>query len=201
MSKAKPRIGIYSGTFDPVHVGHIAFALQAIEQADLDEVVFLPERRPRFKQAVEHFGHRTAMISRAIIPHKKLSLLELPDRSFTVKRTMPAIKKVFPDAEIVLIIGSDVLPHMGSWAEAKAMLKQHELVVGVRGDESVEWVEREVEMLPIKPRQSFVITSYAPEVSAGQIRESIRQRTSANGVLPSVKRYANQNWLYVSVLA
>lgn len=196
---SKPRIGIYSGTFDPVHEGHIAFALQAIEQANLDEVVFLPERRPRYKQGVEHFGHRTAMLARAIRPHDKLSMLELPDRHFSVKRTLPELRKIFPEAELVCMVGSDVLPHLTSWPEVATLLKSCELLVGVRGDESPNWVTQQIEMLPISPLASHVIPSYAAEVSSGQIRAAIRSNTTARGSLPSVHRYANQNWLYISV--
>ena len=71
---SKVRIGIFAGTFDPVHAGHIAFALQAAEIAKLDEVVFIPERRPLSKSSTEHFGHRVAMIRQAIMPHSKLAL-------------------------------------------------------------------------------------------------------------------------------
>ena len=48
------RIGIYAGTFDPVHAGHVAFALQSLEAAKLDRVYFLPERRPRGKRQVKN---------------------------------------------------------------------------------------------------------------------------------------------------
>src|SRR5581483_3364510 len=87
------RIGIYSGVFDPVHAGHIGFALQAVERAGLDKVYFLPERRPYHKQGVEHFGHRVAMLKRATRPHPALSVLELEDISFTVERTLPKLQK------------------------------------------------------------------------------------------------------------
>ena len=65
------RIGIFAGTFDPVHKGHISFALQAIEAAGLDEVVFLPEPRPRHKQSVTDQSHRIAMINLAIKAYPK----------------------------------------------------------------------------------------------------------------------------------
>jgi nicotinate-nucleotide adenylyltransferase len=72
---ANNRIGIYSGTFDPVHSGHISFALQSLKAAKLDKVYFLPERRPRNKQQVEHFGHRVAMLKRAIKPYPEFNVL------------------------------------------------------------------------------------------------------------------------------
>jgi cytidyltransferase-like protein len=78
MKRTQSRIGIYSGTFDPVHAGHMAFALQAMQEAKLDRLYFLPERRPRYKQGVEHFAHRVAMLERAILKNQALSKKKLP---------------------------------------------------------------------------------------------------------------------------
>ena len=80
------RIGIYAGTFDPVHIGRVTFALQSLEAAKLDEVYFLPERRPRGKATPEHFGHRVGMLKRALEPHERLRVLELVDVNFSVEK-------------------------------------------------------------------------------------------------------------------
>lgn len=193
------RIGIYAGTFDPVHAGHVAFALQAIEAARLDEVIFLPERQPRFKHSSEHFGHRVAMLNRAALPHQQLAVLELTDRHFSVRRTLPQLRSLFAGAELVFLAGSDVLPHMSHWPDIEQLLSSCELVVGVRGDEPLAWAKDQIAMLPIQPRKYAVLRSHAPAVSSGRIRDAIRQNTQAEGSLPSVHRYAAQNWLYVSV--
>ena len=89
MKRRSVRIGIYSGTFDPVHIGHITFALQAMKTARLDQIVFLPERMPRRKQSAEHYGHRAAMLERALRPYPSMGVLELADKSFTIARTWP----------------------------------------------------------------------------------------------------------------
>ena len=78
------KVGIFSGTFDPVHAGHIAFALEAMESAGLDKVYFLPESMPRRKSGVTHYAHRLAMLELALKPYNKLSILELPDKQFSV---------------------------------------------------------------------------------------------------------------------
>src|ERR1035438_181672 len=95
--KTRPkRIGIYSGTFNPIHTGHITFALQATTEASLDKIYFLPERKPRNKAQVEHFAHRVAMIKQAIRPHPKFNILELTDPSFSVKASLPKLQAIFP---------------------------------------------------------------------------------------------------------
>ena len=133
MSKAL-RIGIYSGTFNPVHSGHVTFALQALQTAKLDKVYFLPERRPRYKQHVEHYGHRVAMIRQALQLHPKLDVLETDDVSFTVSRTLPRLELQFPGAQLVFLMGSDVVTHLHAWPGADILLARSELAVGLRAD-------------------------------------------------------------------
>jgi nicotinate-nucleotide adenylyltransferase len=198
-SAKKRRVGVYAGTFDPVHAGHISFALQAVGTAGLDEVVFLAERQPRHKQGVEHFGHRCAMLRRAIRPHRQLSLIELTDRHFSVARTLPQLHRLFPNTEFVFLFGSDVVRHMAGWTDIEALLAQNELLIGVRSSESAESVQEALAHLPIPPKGQRIISSHTPHVSSALIRENLRRRVSAEGSLPSVSRYADQNWLYVSV--
>ncbi|MEI8338988.1 MAG: adenylyltransferase/cytidyltransferase family protein, partial [bacterium] len=85
----KNRIGIFSGSFDPVHEGHIEFALQAIKVAKLDYLYFLPDIEPRHKSDVTHVAHRLEMLNLAIKPHPSLRVLELPDKKFSIATTLP----------------------------------------------------------------------------------------------------------------
>ena len=196
--RVSKRIGIYSGSFDPVHAGHISFALQAVEQAKLDKVYFLPERRPRYKQGVEHFGHRVAMLKRASKPHAKLGVLELEDVSFTMERTLPKLQKRFVDKQLVFLFGSDVAQQLPTWPKAKNLLGSSELVVGVRKESILEHIRQDIAGWPAKPQQLYIFESYAADVSSGKVREALRSRKYVRGLLTSVARYANHNWLYIS---
>jgi nicotinate (nicotinamide) nucleotide adenylyltransferase len=177
----------------------VTFALQAIEKANLDEVIFLPERQPRYKTGVEHFGHRVAMLNRAVRPHKKLNVMELTDRHFSVMRTLSQLQRRFPGAQLVFLVGSDALTYLPAWPDAERLLAASELVVGVRDDTTLERVEEQVNALPQAPLASLVLRSHVAAASSGQVRAALRRRISAAGCLPSVQRYAAQNWLYVSV--
>jgi len=194
------RVGIYSGTFNPVHAGHLSFALQAIETAKLDKVYFLPERRPRDKTGTEHFGHRVAMLKRAIKPHRKLDVAELEDVSFSIKTTLPRLQKRFPDAELVFLAGSDVALTMGQWPNVDQLFKQSELVVGMRSIDKLVDVELALTSWSVHPRKCIIIESYAPQVSSSSIREALRRRQYVPGLLRSVEHYSNHNWLYVSLV-
>ena len=193
------RIGIYSGTFDPVHAGHVSFALQALQAGKLDAVYFLPERRPRNKQGVEHFAHRVAMLKRATRPHRRLHVLELEDVSFSIKTTLPRLKKRFREAQLVFLVGSDVAQYVSTWPNAHQLLAANELIVGVRAADAVPLVRESVERWPVQPKQAIIIESMAAQVSSRKIREALQKRQHIPGLLKSVERYSNRNWLYVSV--
>ena len=194
------RIGIYAGTFNPVHSGHIAFALQAVQAAQLDELYFLAERQPRHKRGVEHFGHRMAMLDRAAKPYTQFKALELPDINFSVKRTLPRLQKLFPSDQLVFLVGSDVAPSIPSWDHAERLLHVAELVIGVRTNgSSTPDLQELISHWPATPKDITVFESYASDITSGAIRESLLKRQPAKGLLASVLRYSNHNWLYVSV--
>lgn len=198
-TKKVPRIGIYAGSFNPVHAGHISFALQALATANLDTVYFLPERQPRHKPQVEHFGHRVAMLKRAARPHKHLRVLELEDTQFTVAHSLPRLRRRFPDAQLVFLVGSDVVRHMPQWANVAHLCETSELLVGMRQGAEQAAIECSVGELPLAPRAVIVFESYASEVSSRAVRQALQQQYSIPGMLQSVQRYANRHWLYVSL--
>jgi nicotinate-nucleotide adenylyltransferase len=193
------RIGIYAGTFNPVHSGHVAFALQAMDAAGLDEVYFLPERQPRGKQQVEHFGHRVGMLEHALKPHPQLKVLELVDANFSIARTLPELRRRFAGSELVFLFGSDVVPSIGEWPNASRFLTDLELVVGIRSRDNREDLKRIVEAWQPQPRSVIMFDSYAPDISSGIIREALRTGNPTPGLLASVERYSDRHWLYVSL--
>jgi nicotinate-nucleotide adenylyltransferase len=195
----RQRIGIYSGTFNPVHSGHLAFALQAIQTAELDKIYFMPERRPRHKQHVEHYGHRVAMIRRALKPHPKLEVLETDDVSFTVNRTHHRLGERFKDAQLVYLIGSDVARHIGTWDNSPKLLLTSELVIGIRASDTIGSVQSCIATLPIAYNRVHVLDSSAAHVSSKAVRQGLREHRYVAGLLSSVAHYSNNNWLYVSL--
>ncbi len=193
------RIGIYAGTFDPVHAGHVTFALQSLKAAKLEKIYFLPERRPRNKQQVEHFGHRVAMLNRAAEPHPQFGVLELVDVSFNSERTLTHLKNQFPNDTLVFLFGSDVIPGLAAWPKAERLLKDSEIVIGLRSRDDRGTIHSIVEAWSPQPKTVTIFDSYAPDVSSGKVREALRKRQPAQGLLSSVERYSNRNWLYVSL--
>lgn len=198
------KVGIFSGSFDPVHAGHIAFALQAAEVAELDKVYFLPEQIPRRKVGVTHYAHRIAMLKLALKLHPKLKVLDITDKQFSVNRTLPKIKKLLPSSELYFLVGSDMIDLLLSdnapkqWPDYENFLSQVTLITGVREEKQLKSYTKKSQKLQPK---SIVITSKRPYASSRDIRSAVARGKEHNDLLQSLKSYIKENWLYASVEA
>lgn len=193
------RIGIFAGTFDPVHKGHITFALKAAESADLDEVYFLPETRPRQKTGVTHISHRLAMLQLATRPHSKLNVLELPDKKFDMVRTWPKLKKRFNGSKLLLMVGSDVFGRMPNWPHVKQLFGDAGVVVGTGGQRDIAHTLRGMVDLNQALWEMHIVETDFPTASSQLIRTAAAQGQESEMTLRSVQRYIAQNWLYIDI--
>jgi len=169
------RIGIYAGSFDPIHEGHISFAETAIETAKLNEVYFLAERSNRFKHGVTHMAHRLAMLKLATESNPNLKVLELPDRQFSVSKTLPRLNQKFPADQLYLLIGSDLLEHIGEWPLLNRLLSRMGLIVGLREGYNRLRANRQIAQLPLKNEQVFLIKNPAAKISDAHNRQDFRK--------------------------
>ena len=163
------RVGVYSGTFDPVHAGHVGFARVALELCGLERVVFLPERMPRGKAEVSDYCQRLRGVQMVVRDFRGLDVLELADEQFSAEQTLPQLQRQFADAQLVLLLGSDVVRTFAyRWPGLDKMLAQVELVVGLRqGDEHREIAA----LLADWPAACYqIIASPHPELSSSQLR-------------------------------
>jgi len=130
------KIGIFSGTFDPVHMGHVSFALDAMEALSLDRVVFLPEILPRLKKP-SAIQHRHKMLELSLQGHEGLSVLLLDTPRFNINDTLPELRLRFGDAPLVMLMGSDLVRTFKyRWPGLEDLLASVELAIGLRGDDT-----------------------------------------------------------------
>lgn len=183
-------IGIFSGTFDPVHIGHTAFALAAIEKVDLDKVVFLPERQPRHKKNVADYNHRLSMLKLGVKPFAKLEVLDLPDPFFTTEDTLPKLLKHFADSQLFLLVGSDVAKNINDWPEVEMLAKKVSLVVGTRHSHSQEELGQTLGKLLPALHIIFVRTRYP------QINSTMARTQPTKELDPAVTKYIRSHNLY-----
>jgi nicotinate-nucleotide adenylyltransferase len=134
MERALMRIGVFGGTFDPIHVGHLAIAQAALDTADLDRVVFVPARRSPLKSrgpaATEE--DRLAMLEAAVKGEPRFSVsraeLDRPEPSYTVD-TLEALKG---EGDLFLILGSDALAELAKWRSPERIRELASLLVARR---------------------------------------------------------------------
>ncbi len=183
------RIGLFGGSFDPIHTGHLRIALDAKRQLGLAEVWFLPALVAPLKEGLPiAFGHRCEMIRRMISPYRKLRLCtieeSLPQPNYTI-HTVQALQALYPMFEFVWIMGSDQADQFDLWKEKDRLKTLIKFCVYPRhqGDTIPEG------MIPL------AIGDYL-NFSSTEIRQGKVSMTS-----PQVVRYMMENGLYVDEIA
>lgn len=190
VQKPVPGIGIYPGTFDPVHNGHIAFALAALDAGALERVVFLPERHPRDKQNVTAFEHRVAMLRLATQDHSNLSVDALPDRQFTVAQTLPRLQEQYGDG-LAFLLGSDVVhTFLHRWPGLDDLLDAVELIVALRKQDTKAQVAGILRQLD-RPVRYTILASPQLHLASTHVRGGRHQ-----DIPPNVQAYIAQHGLY-----
>lgn len=131
------RVAILGGTFDPIHLGHLAAAQGVLHLAGVEQVIFMPNRQPPHKvgQAVTPALHRIAMVRLAIAGNPAFALSDLELRregpSYTIE-TVRALQAERPDWQAAFIIGMDSLLEIRTWREYEALLQMTDWLVVAR---------------------------------------------------------------------
>lgn len=184
------RIGIYPGTFDPVHAGHVAFARAALSDCQLDEVIFLPEKQPRGKQNVTDISHRIALLQKVAEDTPRLSVATPPSSQFTVRQTLPEIRALFKNAELALLVGSDVVHSFPYWPDFEVLAREISLVIGMRDGNSRQEVEGMLQTIAQPLEYTLVETNFS-DLASSRVRNG-----AAAGLSASVDEYVNKHALY-----
>ena len=189
------RVGVFGGTFDPVHVGHLIMAAEAVERLRLDEMLFMPARRPAHKRAraLAPVEDRVAMLRLATRGEARFRVSRLEADaggiSFTV-RTLDALARR-ERAEYHFLMGQDSLEDFPTWREPERILALARLVVVPRGEGGPP---------PLPPgvrRRVLFLKPPRIGVSSSEIRRRIRRGLTVRYWLPDpVWRYLLRHGLY-----
>ena len=198
------RIGIYGGTFDPVHVGHLILAEQAREHARLDEVWFVPAFRPPQKEGstVSRFEQRIEMLALATAGNPAFKVDELEkDRSgpsYTVD-TLAELRRRHGGHEFFLLVGSDTLADLPHWHEPRRLLELAGLLVMARPGNPVLTADELLRHLgpPAPPLRLEVAQTPLIDISSRDLRRRARAGRSLRYFLPrAVECYIRDKRLY-----
>jgi len=198
------RIGIFGGTFDPIHVGHLILAERCRDDAKLDEVWFLPSYRPPHKtdREITRFENRVDMAQLATTgqPMFRVDQIEreLPPPSYT-SETLAELHRRRPGDEFALILGVDSLVDLPKWHEPKRVLEQAELIVVPRpGTEmwSLEQLATALDISSSTIRVTFVACPLI-DIASRELRRRVNEGKTIRFMVPrAVEEYVRERGLY-----
>ena len=192
------RIGIFGGTFNPIHNGHIKLAQRLVEKLSLDELMLIPDAVPPHKDGGEVISayHRLEMcrIAAMEIPKAVVSDIEINrgGKSYTVC-TLRELKAKRPDDEFVLLMGGDMFLTLDSWREADEIMRLVRVAAIAREKGELEKLFAKRDALNEKGAKTEVLELEPVEMSSTAVRTNAELSKS---VPENVERYILQNGLY-----
>lgn len=194
------KIGLYGGTFNPIHNGHLQLACQLKENAGLDEIWFIPAAISPFKQKEVTAGmeDRLAMVKLAIEGEESFHVLDIEIKKNTISYTIDTVrdlKKKYP-YQFFLCIANDSLPFLSKWKEIDELLVLIRPLIGNRGN----WPTLLDPALSVETAETVkagLIKTSAFELSGSEIRKRIKKKMFCTHLVPQkVLDYIYCNQLY-----
>lgn len=194
------KIGLYFGTFNPIHIGHLIIANHMAEHSDLDQIwmVVTPHNPHKQKNTLLDDYHRLHMVHLATqdFPKIKPSDIEfkLPQPNYTIN-TLVHLQEKYPNYEFSLIMGEDNLNSLHKWKNYEAILQHHHIYVYPRlhsGEMDEQFVN-----LPKFRDKIHRVAAPVVELSSTFIRDSIKKNKNVIPMLPhKVWEYVEHNLFY-----
>lgn len=192
------RIGILSGTFDPIHIGHIESALVSLAACELDEVLVMIEKKPHRKSKTTDYKARKKMVELALADFQKINLCDVSEDNITFEKTGKELQAEHKDAQFVMIMGSDMLEHLSEWPGLEDWLTEHELCVVLRENKEKAATEKKLKQLREehpKLKAKTVPAVWSP-VSSAQIKKDLKKHGGSELVHRKVMDYIKANNVY-----
>jgi len=190
----KKKIGLYFGTFNPIHIGHLIIAEQILTLSQLNEIWFVvsPHNPFKNKKNLLKANHRLAMVKIAIDDNPNFKAcdieLSLPQPSYTV-HTLVYLQEKYPEKNFSLILGSDNLISLNKWFNYEYILENYDIYVYPRPFSTVSQFDNHHS---IKKINAPII-----EISSSYIRNALKNDISVNYMLhPKVMKYIDEMNFY-----
>ena len=197
------RIGIYGGTFNPPHIGHIQAAKQAVTALGLSKLLIIPDRIAPHKVMPDGSPtpeQRLRMLQIAFrdCPEMEVSDIELRREGVSYTwETVTQLKKMYPDAQLVLLMGTDMFLSFHSWVKPEVILQNASLGVFYRGDkgEKASIEEKKIQM-EASGASVALVENDVINISSTQMRRLLAFRCAADFLPEGVLDYIRENRLY-----
>lgn len=195
--------GVFGGTFDPIHMGHLVVAEEARVQLGLDEVLFVPAGRPWFKSEMPmtEAKHRLAMVEMAIAsnPTFRPSKIEMcrPGPSYTVDTLETLHDDLGEDAQLYVVLGADALSELERWHRPRRILELATVVGVTRPSHRSVDLGRLSASLGSAGDRLRLLEGPLIEVSGTEIRRRVHEGISIRYLVPdAVEAYIEEHRLY-----
>ena len=202
MTKRK-RIGILGGTFNPIHVGHLLMAQDALEQMELERVIFIPSATPPHKTVdkLASARDRLRMIELAIQGNQRFEVDDIEikrgGKSYSVD-TLSQLKRRHPHAEFFFIIGADSLRELHLWREVWRLVTLCTFVTVPRpGFEPKPVIDPRLDAATRRRLRQHVLHGHACDIASRDIRTRVSAGQSIRYLVPEdVRLYIARRQLY-----
>jgi nicotinate-nucleotide adenylyltransferase len=200
MPPVPQRLGVYGGTFDPIHNGHLHVATEALRELALDRLLLVPNGRPAHRSGacLAAPAHRLAMARLAAEPFEAMEVSDAEivrkGISYTVD-TLQALTEQRPGCRLFFITGVDAVAELPTWHDPERVLALSSVVAAARPGFTREWL---AERLPAgwMDRILLLETTHS-DTSATEVRGRIATGASTEGLVPyTVLRYIHRHRLY-----
>lgn len=196
------KYGIFGGSFDPIHYGHLMICEYIKEEMGLDKVIFIPTGNPPHKDLGVSAEDRYEMVRIAISPNPDFEISDIEttrvNLSYTVD-TIRELKKIYKEEKLYFLIGLDSLFQLKTWKEIGDLSQEIEFVVALRpGYINKEEIDNEIDFL----RENFgtkinLIKTPLYEISSTDLRDRIHEGKSLRYLIPKkVLDYIEESGFY-----
>ena len=181
------KIGMFFGSFNPMHIGHKIIASYMAEFSDLEKVIFVvsPENPLKQKKTLLDQNHRLQIIKAEMEDNPKLAVSDIefsmPQPSYTID-TLVRLKEDYPENEYVLIMGADNLQNFHKWKNYEQILENYSIYVYPRLGIEINRTHQNIHIVDDVPQM---------EISASFIRDSIKQGKDISYLMPE------KAWKYI----
>lgn len=219
VTTARRAVGIFGGTFDPIHAGHLLIAAAAARRFRLDRIYFVPSSRPPHKrpQELASFSHRYAMVALACAGKDRFvpSLAEAPndENKFHVFYSVDTIRRFHeecPQNRIYFILGADSFIEIPIWRNYQTLLDLCDFIIATRPGIRLEELRRVIpahllghprvtdrNTIALRRSTVHVMTRMASNVSSTDIRRRCKRGASIHALVPrAVEDYIRKQVLY-----